>query len=532
MSGKFMRIEKIIIPTLTAIMIASQLTGCEAASQSELLNMLQNGEQIEIEVALPAYAETEQGTETPIQWIELASISNNETLRSGWDDEMGIVMTDIGKNGLLYVNAEGANENNNTLAVVMHNREFQKLLESEDSQKTLSTYVAEQYVDVDEDENESTESTEPTEPTERSEILKQVYIGINGYFNLLPDNEVNYANPNSPITRAEAMALLFRADTPVTPTPISPDTTLTDAVGDNPLNPYAQGVVSDNYLDLTSKSLNNLTYNGSITRAEFIYLLMHRYFQDELSTASTSTTTSPTTPFTDAKDGGNIASEQQFDTTLPYWKSYELTYALQNPDDGLPTELYNALVVANQLGLIGSETRWDESITLSEAVELLCKALQLDDSIPTFSYKLGEMTGYTAPTDPTATTETQSGGADSDNQTTSDNPYAAYEDEEIEERLTPEQYQDYLERMERFDDPSIRAMCTPEEYEEYLESMKEVAENRAIDPHYYDDIYEETDSNSNYNPNSTTGLEEPVSTGPEFDPSSVDASNLKPCEVN
>ncbi len=390
MSGKFMKIEKIIIPTLTAVMIASQLTGCAVASQSELLTMLQNGEQIEIEVAVPAYAEQEQGTESTIQWVELASLTTNGVLRDGWDDVIGIVKTDKGKNGLLYVNAEGMNENNNTLSVVMHNREFQKLLESEDSQRSLSTYVAGQYVDVD-------------EVTERSEILKQVYIGINGYFNLIPDNEVSYANGNSVITRAEALAMVFRADTPVSE--LSSPTSLTDAVGENPLNLYAQGALADSYLDLTSKSLNNLTYNGSITRAEYIYLLMHRYFRDELSAAAPNSQT-----FTDAKDGGDIATKQKFDTALPNWKSYELTYALQNPDDGLPTELYKGLVVAKELGIITDETRWDEPITQSDAIELLCKALQLDDSIPTFSYKLGEMTGYTAPTTDPADPAAQASG--------------------------------------------------------------------------------------------------------------------------
>lgn len=35
MSGKFMRVKRFIIPTLTAVIIASQLMGCAAMTQSE-----------------------------------------------------------------------------------------------------------------------------------------------------------------------------------------------------------------------------------------------------------------------------------------------------------------------------------------------------------------------------------------------------------------------------------------------------------------------------------------------------------------
>lgn len=134
---------------------------------------------------------------------------------------------------------------------------------------------------------------------------------------------------------------------------------------------------------------------------------MDRYFNDELRAVDmeSEAVKEAGKMFTDAKDGGNIAEKQQFDNNLDYWKSYELTYSLQNPDNGLPTELYKGLVVATQVGLItdssddgnsGIETRWDEAITKVEAIEMLCNALRLDDSIETFSYKLGEMTGYEA----------------------------------------------------------------------------------------------------------------------------------------
>lgn len=374
MSGKFMKVKKIIIPTLTMIIIASQLMGCAAATQSELLQMINQGDQIEIEVASPL-AEEEQGEESSILWEELASLTTNPDLRSEWDNILGIMNTDTGKNGVLYVNTEGENDNNNTLRVALHNREFLKFLENESSISELSTAVQNNYADLEADEE-----------------MKSVYMGINGYFNLLPDSTPNYSNPDSTLTRAEFMSMVMRAETPVQD--ITADTKFANAVGQSDYNIYAQEVANDNYLDLSSKSLNNMTYNGTITRAEAIYLLMNHYFADELKTIDTTKTK---TTFTDAKDGGNIAVEQKFienATQKDYWKSYELTYVLQNPETGLPTDLYKAIVLAEQKGLITDETRWDEGITRAEAIEFLVNTLKIETGIEVFSAKQGIIEGY------------------------------------------------------------------------------------------------------------------------------------------
>ena len=74
MSGKFMNIKRVFIPTLTAILIASQLCGCAATSQSELLTMINGNQTICIELAEEKKAE--QGDEIIYEWIELASLSN------------------------------------------------------------------------------------------------------------------------------------------------------------------------------------------------------------------------------------------------------------------------------------------------------------------------------------------------------------------------------------------------------------------------------------------------------------------------
>ncbi len=379
MNIRFMNVKKLIIPTITMVIIASQLMGCAAASQSELLQMINQGDAIEIEIATPK--NQEQGEESSIEWEELALLTTNPDLRKSWDDTLNITPTDTGKNGVLYVNAEGNNEPNNTLRVALHNREFLKYLDSEADTIKLAEAVQNNYIDMDIDDT-----------------MKSVYMGINGYFNLLPDSSPNYANPDSTLQRNEFMAMVYRAETPVQD--LTADNTFTEAVGQSDYNIYAQGVATNSYLDLQSKSLNNLTSNGTITRAEAIYLLVSRYFADDLNNIDTKGVT-----FTDAKDGGNIAEQQKFiedGTQKDYWKSYELTYAIQNPDNGFPTDLFKALAVASSKGLISSETRWDEALTRAEAMELLINVLRQETGMEQFSAKQGIIEGHEVEIDETS----------------------------------------------------------------------------------------------------------------------------------
>ena len=69
--------------------------------------------------------------------------------------------------------------------------------------------------------------------------------------------------------------------------------------------------------------------------------------------------------FKDTKNGGDIEKTQKLKN-----KAREMSYAIQNPDNGCPEQIYKALVKAKELGLIGNETSWDEAITLSDAITL------------------------------------------------------------------------------------------------------------------------------------------------------------------
>lgn len=383
------------------VIIASQLMGCSAATQSQLLDMIDSGQQIEIEVATPSFYESEQGEESALTWIELAQLETNPTLRNSWDDILLITRTDTGKNGIFYVNAAGENENNNTLAVALHNREFQKIFENDSTLRNLAESVVGNYADL-----------EISDTNNRNELLKTVYMGINAYFNLLPDNTPNYCNADSTLTRGEFMAMVFRADNPVSD--LTSDGILTNAVGSSEYNIYAQGVAANSYLGLESESLNNKTYNGNITRGEVIYMLISRYYNDELQLLNLNNSN---ITFSDAKNGGDIATKQKFiedGVKKTYWESYELAYALQNVDQGMPERMYKAMVVANQVGLIGSETRWDEAITRSEALELIVKALMTEKGIDTYTAKFGNVSGYNVTDTGTSNGTTAHGNVASD----------------------------------------------------------------------------------------------------------------------
>ena len=368
MSGKFMEVKRIIIPTITLVLIASQLMGCAAASQDELLSMIDAGDSIEIEVAAPAFAEAEQGEESSLLWEQLALLSTNPAMRKAWDSTLGITNTDTGKNGMLYVGVDGKNENNNTLRVALHNREFQKALENDSTVKKLAESAMENYTDLDTDEEG-----------------KALLMGINGYFNILPDNIPSYCNADSTVTRAEFMGAIMRAETAVSDEYEAPKS-FSDSVGASDYNDYAYVLEESSYLKTSNKGLNNQTYNGSISRAEAVYMVVNRYFSEDLKNVDVTKVT-----FEDAKDGGDIATVQGY-AGKDYSTNYEIVYSIQNPDKGLPTSLYKALVVAKNKGLIGNETRWDEAITRSEVIELLVSAYEKETGVSDFNAKQGTVT--------------------------------------------------------------------------------------------------------------------------------------------
>ena len=347
MASRFMKIKKIVLPTITVFIIASQLMGCSCASQDEMLDTINNNKEIEIEVAELGF--TEQGEETKITWTSLDKLVSYSSFRESMDEVLGIKSLNSTKYGIAYVGLDGNQLGNNTLYNAFMNEAFVKnYWNNEEVQSKVNALSVTLYADVEDGTKDS------------------VYASINAYWNLLPDNTNYYFNGGASLTRGEAMALVARAKTQVTDSG-KPDSNVefSKAVGSSDYTDYANYVSNNSYLSISDKSLNNQTFNGTMTRGEYIYLVTTAIFGSDIETTSES--------LKDCKDGGDIAKEQKY--SGDYADSYELNYAVKHADDGAPTKLYNVIAFAKANGIIGEETRWDEAVTKTEALELLVNTL-------------------------------------------------------------------------------------------------------------------------------------------------------------
>jgi len=360
MSGKFMKVKRIVIPTITMLIIASQLMGCAAASSKEMLAMLERQEAITIEVAEPI--SQEQGTQQTYEWVELASLDTYSDFRTTVDDILNITAHgNNGKNGILYIDLEGNHTNNSTMYFAFSN---QKFIENAWNNSKILPQLLEAtkaiYADV-----------------ETDAVAKVAF--LNAYFNILPDAEPNYFNGNQTLTRAEYLAAVYRAGTPVSALETDVEfTSLVDPLGTNENTAFANQMMDYSYLTIADESLNDKTFDGTISRAEAIYTIVRMYYNAEYESL-----TGKESSFSDIKNGGDILEKvgkkylKENETTadaVKFGKSYELNYMLQNPDKGVTPELYKAMVVAKTHGLItGTECRWDEAITKAEAINILSR---------------------------------------------------------------------------------------------------------------------------------------------------------------
>ena len=421
-----MSVKRVIVPTITMLIIASQLMGCSSVSQSEMLQMINQGDAIEIEVAVPL--NQEQGTEKTVEWTQLDQLTSQPELRSSMENIFKIVaFGDNSKNGVFYVNLDGEQDGNNTLYNVFANNKFREgYWNNVAVQRELAQASAENYADID---------------YEEGNYKRAMLAGINGYFNILNDSETGFANMDSTITRLEAMSALFKAENPVTDT-LSEDSEFREAVDAGNTNEYtifASNLSEQSYLDISSGSLDSHTANGTITRGELVYMIVQEYFKTEYDNVDIKGEC-----YADTVNGGNIAVAQKFiegENKKEHWQSYELSYALQNPDKGCPERMYKALLVANEKGIIvDKDSRWEEGATKEDFLEMLTNAYLALPSQVSAERGTGE-----APVQSEAlTTET------SELEETADSNVS----DMYVEIETPEEaeYQDYLESQEALED--------------------------------------------------------------------------------
>lgn len=350
---------------MTLIIMASQLVGCAVVESKEMVKMIDAGEEVVLELAQPSYSVVVQGEQKEdIEWIELDQLKTyNDGFRQGFDEVFNInIVTERGingKSGCLFVDETGDRNGNTTLEDALRNKVFvTKYWEDHKVRSRMAELANEVYGDI------------------GGSDIYGVLGSINAYYNLMPD----YVNPDSfnptqSLTREEFYTLVFKTEEGVQD--IQSDNTFENAIGnatDNSI--FAQQVADYGFLKASNKSLDGSSYNGSISRGEAIYTMVNKHFPDQLQKV-----TGKEKAFNDTKNAGGVALKVGFKqkdketkqiVEKDRWQSYTLAFMLQNPDKGMQEELYKAMVVAKNLGLINSEdSRWDEPISKHEALLLI-----------------------------------------------------------------------------------------------------------------------------------------------------------------
>ena len=353
-----MKVKKIVIPTLTLIIMASSLMGCASVDKEQVGDILSNSSSsVEIEVSEPVDSlggdidNNQSEAVSELAWTKLLFINKYNTLRKIVDSQLGI---QDGK-GSIYINLSGNQDVNNTLYNALRNKQFAGIqLQDEIILMNIKAGANSEFSDL-----------------EESDEFAAV---INGYWDILPDasGEVTEFKGSSTLTRAQAMTLVMRAVTPVENGGVpKSNNSFTASVGESIYTDYASYVDSHSYLNSADNTLSSANFNGSMTRGEYVYLVLNTIFSaDELSTIDISTVTLSDCTLNDTDNSDN--------------KATNLANALQNPDSGLSADLYNAIAQANALKIIPSDTRWDEAITKTEAINIFVDTVQAYNEI--YSY--------------------------------------------------------------------------------------------------------------------------------------------------
>lgn len=348
MSGKYMKLKKVVIPTLTMVLISSMLFGCSATTKEETYDMLQQSTEIELEYAVPEYDTAEDSKVELLPWLQLSSLETHPELRSAFEDLLGITTEDGGtKSGVVYTDENGDRNQNNTLYNALGNTNFtiNYIRDAEQIEK-IEEIANNEYTDLEDNQG--------------------VAAVINAYFELLPDQTDGQFDGSATISRAQAMTLLMRATTPVNEAQApEEDADFIKAVGETQYTNFAAPMNEYTYLN-TSTGLNDKTFNTTMSRGEYIYMLTKciygdAYAQRMAEAGKEDETLSDDLSLTNIKDGGDITFQE----------------ALNNPENGLPTEMYKTLARAVALGFISEDTLdWDEAITKSEAINLFIDAVE------------------------------------------------------------------------------------------------------------------------------------------------------------
>ncbi len=333
--------RKTIIAILS-LLITFSVIACGENDSTEMIVTEDKVETETTEIVKETDTEKEQ-----LPWIELASLETHPELRSAFEDLLGITTEDDGtKSGVVYTDENGDVNQNNTLFNALGNTNFTiNYIRDAEQISKIEEIANNEYTDLEDNQG--------------------VAAVINAYFELLPDQEDGQFDGSATISRAQAMTLVMRATTPVNEAQApEEDADFTKAVGESQYTNFAAPMNEYTYLN-TENGLNDKTFNTTMSRGEYIYMLTKYIYGDTYAqrmeeAAKEDETLSDDLSLTNIKDGGNITFQE----------------ALNNPENGLPTEMYQTLARAVALGFISEDNlNWDEAITKSEAINLFIDAV-------------------------------------------------------------------------------------------------------------------------------------------------------------
>ena len=291
---------------------------------------------------------TEDSKVELLPWLQLASLETHPELRTAFEELLGVTVSEDGtKTGIIYTDETGKANQNNTLfnALGKNNLFIDTIRDTEKSEK-IESIASDNYTDI--EDNQSIAAV------------------INAYFELLPDQSEGQFDGDSTISRAQAMTLLMRAITPVNDQQApETDSDFTAKVGETTYTDFAAPMNDYCYIN-TSNGLNEKSFESTMSRGEYIYMLTKALFGDEYSSrleeAGKEETDVDSVTFTTLKDGGDVTYQE----------------ALNSTDKGLPTDMFNTFKKAAAIGFVTEDSlNWDEAITKSEAINLFIDAVEV-----------------------------------------------------------------------------------------------------------------------------------------------------------
>ena len=318
MAGKFMRIIKKTIPTLTLIVIASQLFGCGAANSKQISDMIQNKQEITIEYADQGDIQADEADCLSSQWLPLSQIATNSDFRENFNTlTHNRTSQSAKKEGTIYY------LENPTLATSLKNTAFTNLFDSLDT-TTLLSLISDLYLDLD-------ETTSP-------DILKAAV--INTYFDLFNTKQnanKNEFNATQRISRVDFISAVVKSTT----SPQSNESSLSE-------NEIMSKLADKSYLG--NNNTNN-TETGIITKAEAAYMIASCMFNNEISEQKAS---KPAENLQACLESGELSSDLK-----------EAMSILESK------KVIDGSFVGN----------WNKALSKSEAVDMIYKSLKVKGSL-------------------------------------------------------------------------------------------------------------------------------------------------------